>query len=108
MQYHKNLLFNFYILLFSRQIEAQLRSPEKRRATRLLGDGMAKNPLKIGIIGCGRLGSHLANCLISFGESKPEDIFISTRRPETLSKCLCIKYNFFCDSEFYSNTFSEL
>ena len=51
-----------------------------------MADPSLRNPLLIGIIGCGRLGSHLANCLLTFGEVNPEEIKISTRRPETLSK----------------------
>ena len=53
-----------------------------------MADASLRNPLLIGIIGCGRLGSHLANCLLTFGEVNPEEIKISTRRPETLSKTL--------------------
>ena len=44
-----------------------------------------KEPTLVGIIGCGRMGSHIAHCLLTFGEFTPEEIKISTRRPETLS-----------------------
>ena len=68
-----------------RQICAQLKHPGGRKVGRLMADASLRNPLLIGIIGCGRLGSHLANCLLTFGEVNPEEIKISTRRPETLS-----------------------
>lgn len=38
----------------------------------------------VGIIGCGRLGRHLAKCLLSFGEIPASSLKISTRRPELL------------------------
>ena len=47
-------------------------------------DREPKDPVKIGIMGCGRLGSQLAHCLLSYGSVKPKDIKVSTRRPETL------------------------
>ena len=74
------------MLDFNRQIKSQLHNPDKRRASRLLQDVSARDPLLVGIIGCGRLGSHLAHCLLSFAEVNPEDIKIATRRPETLSR----------------------
>ena len=62
-----------------------------------MADPSLRNPLLIGIIGCGRLGSHLANCLLTFGEVNPEEMKISTRRPETLSRlayvCLFVHTN---------------
>ena len=42
--------------------------------------------IRPGIIGCGRLGSHLAHCLLTLAEVRPCFLKISTRRPETLSK----------------------
>ncbi|XP_067932744.1 NADP-dependent oxidoreductase domain-containing protein 1-like [Watersipora subatra] len=70
-----------------RQIRADLaKTSQQRRAIQLLtADTLPKNPLKIGLIGCGRLGSHLVHALLSFGEVNPADIQISTRRPETLN-----------------------
>ena len=66
----------------------QLKNPKVRRATRLIQDDPTRDYLHVGIIGCGRLGSHLAHCLLSFAEVNPENLFISTRRPETLSKII--------------------
>lgn len=62
---------------------------EKRRASlRILNESKFLNALKIGIIGCGRIGSQLANCLLSFGEVSSAELKIATRRPETLSNYL--------------------
>ena len=68
----------------NRQIRMQLSNPEERKATRLLQEAVTRKPFIIGIIGCGRLGSQLAHCLLTFGEIPPQDLRISTRRPETL------------------------
>ncbi|XP_052769563.1 NADP-dependent oxidoreductase domain-containing protein 1-like [Mya arenaria] len=75
------------ILNEARQLKKSLRSPNKR-SKRLLNDPSLRDPLKIGIIGCGRLGSQLAHCFITFGNIDPDDIKISTRRPETLEYLL--------------------
>lgn len=40
--------------------------------------------MKVGILGCGRLGSQLAHCLLTYGGVRPKDLKVSTRRPETL------------------------
>ena len=68
-----------------RQIRADLaKTPKQRRAIQLLtADTLPRDPLKIGIIGCGRLGMHIAHSLVSFSEVKPDDLLVSTRRPET-------------------------
>lgn len=36
--------------------------------------------LKVGVIGCGRMGSHFVRCLIEYANIIPEDIFVSVRR----------------------------
>ncbi|KAH9519655.1 NADP-dependent oxidoreductase domain-containing protein 1 [Bulinus truncatus] len=38
----------------------------------------------VGIIGCGRLGSHIANSLLTYGQLDPSSLQVSTRRPELL------------------------
>ena len=63
-----------------------MKSPQKMTA-KILQDKDARDPLKVGIIGCGRLGSQLAHCLLTYGRVKPKDLRVSTRRPETLGKC---------------------
>ena len=42
--------------------------------------------LKIGIIGCGKLGRQLAVSLLQFSKVQSNELQISTRQPETLSK----------------------
>lgn len=42
------------------------------------------DPLIVGIIGCGRLGRLIANCLLTYGQLPPARLKISTRRPEML------------------------
>ena len=64
-----------------------LKNPQKR-STRILQDQSSRDPLKIGILGCGRLGSQLAHSFITYGNINPKDIKISTRRPETLGNAL--------------------
>ena len=73
--------------LLSRQLKSNMHSPQKR-SNRILQDQSLKDPLKIGILGCGRLGSQLAQCFISYGNVNPKDLKVSTRRPETLGKLL--------------------
>lgn len=60
-----------------------MKSPQKMTA-KILQDKEARDPLKVGIIGCGRLGSQLAHCLLTYGRVNPKDMKVSTRRPETL------------------------
>ena len=60
----------------------------KRRATHVISPEtkiglIAINRLKIGFIGCGRLGTHLIKALLKYSNVCPEDITISTRRPES-------------------------
>ncbi|KAJ8309313.1 hypothetical protein KUTeg_014187 [Tegillarca granosa] len=71
------------ILHEARQLKKQIKSPQKRTA-KILQDQEPRDPLKVGIIGCGRLGSQLAHCLLTYGNVGPKDMKISTRRPETL------------------------
>ncbi|XP_045172589.2 NADP-dependent oxidoreductase domain-containing protein 1-like [Mercenaria mercenaria] len=71
------------VLHEARQLKNCLKSPQKR-STRILQDQSSRDPLKIGILGCGRLGSQLAHSFITYGNINPKDIKISTRRPETL------------------------
>lgn len=58
-----------------RQIRADLaKTSKQRRAIQLLtADSLPKDPLKVGIIGCGRLGSHIAQSLLSFSDVSPND-----------------------------------
>lgn len=61
-----------------------LKNPKLQRTTKLLQNDRDKDSLLIGILGGGRLGSQIANCLLSYGRINPKELQISTRRPETL------------------------
>ena len=74
------------MFIIFRQVHAQIVNPQSKKAIRLMQDLMPRDPLVVGIIGCGRLGSHLANCILTYGEINPSELKISTRRPETLSR----------------------
>ncbi|ELU12913.1 hypothetical protein CAPTEDRAFT_198713 [Capitella teleta] len=74
------------VLSEARLIKSQLEKPKITRTNELLQESDTANTLVAGIIGCGRLGSHLAHCILSVGEVSPENIRISTRRPETLTE----------------------
>ena len=54
-----------------------------------------KDNLFIGIIGAGRIGTSLCTILLDHVKIPPEDLKISTRRPEMLSKYI-IYNNFSC------------
>ena len=80
----------YSVILFTfRQLKKTLKGPLKR-STRILQDPSLRDPLKIGILGCGRLGSQLAYSFMTFGNVLPEDIKVSTRRPETLGTVILV------------------
>lgn len=79
--------FLVYTLNEARQQRRNLKNPQKR-STRILQELTPRDPLKIGILGCGRVGSQLADCFLTYGNINPKDIKISTRRPETLEYLL--------------------
>ncbi|XP_031559285.1 NADP-dependent oxidoreductase domain-containing protein 1-like [Actinia tenebrosa] len=72
------------VLNDARQKIIEKRSPTKKKS-KLLQEAPKRDPLLVGIIGCGRLGKQLTNTLLKYSDVHPEEIFISTRRPETLS-----------------------
>lgn len=63
----------------------EIKFPVKKRSSKLLQEAPKRDALLVGIIGCGRLGKQLANTLLKFSDVHPEELFLSTRRPETLS-----------------------
>jgi len=69
----------------ARQKIVEIKFPVKKRSSKLLQEAPKRDPLLVGIIGCGRLGKQLANTLLKFSDVHPEELFLSTRRPETLS-----------------------
>ncbi|KAK3597347.1 hypothetical protein CHS0354_034590 [Potamilus streckersoni] len=75
------------ILNEARQMWTKLKMP-KKPSVRILSDRQSLDPVKVGILGCGRLGSQLAHCFLTFGNINPKDIIISTRRPEILENLI--------------------
>lgn len=69
-----------------RQEVIQLRNPKATKSSKFLQDSQKKNPVLVGILGCGRLGTHLANTLLTYADVAPCDLRVSTRRPETLGE----------------------
>ncbi|XP_071786195.1 NADP-dependent oxidoreductase domain-containing protein 1-like [Asterias amurensis] len=74
------------ILNAARQHILELRSPKKSKTSKFLQDAPPRDPLLVGIIGCGRMGLHLANALLTYADVQPKELVVSTRRPETLGK----------------------
>ena len=84
--------YDFNVFCYCRQAKEHLKNPKMRKSNRLLQESSDKDPVLIGIIGCGRLGTHLAHSLLTFGMVNTEDIKISTRRPETLCRYYGLDY----------------
>ena len=61
-----------------------MKNPNFKRTAKILQDDNSKDALHIGILGCGRLGSQIAHCLLTYGKVDAKELHISTRRPETL------------------------
>ncbi|XP_038073515.1 NADP-dependent oxidoreductase domain-containing protein 1-like [Patiria miniata] len=72
------------VLNEARQHILELRSPQQSKTSKFLQDAPPRDPLLVGIIGCGRIGLHLANALLTYADVQPKELFVSTRRPETL------------------------
>nr|XP_002731105.1 PREDICTED: NADP-dependent oxidoreductase domain-containing protein 1-like [Saccoglossus kowalevskii] len=72
------------ILNECRQEIVELHNPKMIKSSKFLQDSQDKNPVQVGILGCGRLGTHLANTLLTYADVAPNELRISTRRPETL------------------------
>ncbi|KAL8613758.1 hypothetical protein ACOMHN_029615 [Nucella lapillus] len=72
------------ILREIRLLKSQLKNPSLKRTARILQDEKSRDVLQVGILGCGRLGSQIAHCLLTYGKLNPSELHISTRRPETL------------------------
>lgn len=64
--------------------EYSTRTLRRPSSSRILNTGIQRDPVKVGIIGCGRLGRQLATSLLAFAGVRPEELFVSTRRPELL------------------------
>ncbi|PIK59987.1 putative NADP-dependent oxidoreductase domain-containing protein 1 [Apostichopus japonicus] len=73
------------ILNQARQNILELKTPPQTKASKLLRDAPPRDPLLVGLIGCGRLGTQLANCLLTYADVQSSELLISTRRPELLN-----------------------
>ncbi|XP_072031750.1 NADP-dependent oxidoreductase domain-containing protein 1-like [Amphiura filiformis] len=73
------------ILNEARQKVLELKSPQQSKTSKFLQDAPPRDPINVGIIGCGRMGLHLANCLLTYADVQPQELHISTRRPELLT-----------------------
>ncbi|XP_041469407.1 NADP-dependent oxidoreductase domain-containing protein 1-like [Lytechinus variegatus] len=74
------------VLNEARQKILHLKTPQQSKSSKFLQKAPPRDPVKIGIIGCGRIGNHLANCLLTYADVLPQELVISTRRPETLAQ----------------------
>jgi len=63
-----------------------MRNPVNKKTMKFLHQSPPRNPLKIGLIGCGRLGRQIISTLLTYGDVRTEEITISTRRPHILSE----------------------
>jgi len=63
---------------------AELHNPVNKNTVKFFGRQPLRDPLKIGLIGCGRLGKQIASSLLTFSDVRPNELFISTRRPDAL------------------------
>ncbi|XP_071963820.1 NADP-dependent oxidoreductase domain-containing protein 1-like [Antedon mediterranea] len=73
------------ILNEARKCILEAKTPNVSKTSKFLQEAPPRDPTKVGVIGCGRLGLHLTNCLLTYANVDPEDIKVSTRKPETLS-----------------------
>ena len=65
-----------------------MRNPINKKTIKFFKQTVPRNAIKIGIIGCGRLGKQIVSSLLAFCDVKADEIIISTRRPNLLSKLL--------------------
>jgi len=80
---------NIYVYFFrsiSQTLHAKDNKSENSASSRSTDsrNAVGRNKFVVGLIGCGRMGRHLVNCLLKFCDLLPEELIISTRRPETL------------------------
>lgn len=70
----------------------EIKSGAMKQKNSMLLNEMKRTPgLHIGIIGCGKLGRQLARCFLEYAEVYPNELHISTRQPELLSKTIFYK-----------------
>jgi hypothetical protein len=59
-----------------REGEKLKETPEKKRSHRLIAEIRREAGLRIGIIGIGRIGHLLVNCLLRFGDVYPSELYL--------------------------------
>lgn len=73
-------------MFIDRCVLSEMRNPINKKTIKFLKQSVPRNPIKIGVIGCGRLGKQIITSLISYCDLKNDEILVSTRRPNLLSK----------------------
>ena len=68
-----------------RQTLSEIRNPINKKTIKFFNQTVPRNAIKVGFIGCGRLGKQIVLSLLAFCNVKTEEILISTRRPDSLS-----------------------
>lgn len=67
-----------------REILSEIRHPVNRKTLKFVKRLSYRDAIKVGIIGCGRLGTQIVTTLTTFSDVRPDEIMISTRRPHEL------------------------
>jgi len=58
----------------------------------------SRNPIKVGLIGCGRLGRHVVSSLLHFADVRPDELLVSSRQPSKLASLKNAKIECFYDN----------
>jgi hypothetical protein len=73
-----------YLVAVLNETREAIQDRKQSKQAKLLQESLSRDPTLIGIIGCGRLGRQLVESFLAFGRCLPQDIFVSTRRPEAI------------------------
>ncbi|XP_062504607.1 NADP-dependent oxidoreductase domain-containing protein 1-like [Corticium candelabrum] len=73
-----------YLVHILNEVRQSVLESRQSKQEKLLQETVTRDPTLVGIIGCGRLGKQLVNSFLVFGRCQPQDIFVSTRRPESV------------------------
>jgi len=68
----------------ARQIIADKKNPVNEQTMEFFNKQKARDPIKVGVIGGGRLGRQLVSSLLYFADVRKKEIMVSTRRPQLL------------------------
>lgn len=79
-----------------RQIIAEKKYHVNEKTMEFYNKTKSRDPIKVGLIGCGRLGKQIVSSLLYFADVRTDEIIVSTRQPESLDnlqqagiKCIC-------------------